>query len=56
MVNEMLRVRDTAQSDPAVGQENDIIDKLERLGALFDKGLLTSGEFEAQKKRILQGN
>lgn len=34
-------------------QNKDALDKLERLGQLRDKGVITAAEFEDQKKRIL---
>ncbi len=39
-----------AQAPPA---SNDPVDRLERLAALKDRGLITDDEFEQQKRRIL---
>ena len=35
------------------GEKKDSLDKLERLGKLRDKGVITAEEFEEQKKRVL---
>jgi uncharacterized protein (DUF697 family) len=35
------------------GEQKDSLDKLERLGKLRDKGVITEHEFEEQKKRVL---
>ena len=35
------------------GEKKDVIDKLERLAKLHEKGVLSDEEFEAQKKRVL---
>src|SRR6185437_14914682 len=35
------------------GEKKDVIEKLERLAKLRDKGVLSDEEFEAQKKRVL---
>ena len=40
---------------PAAPAEDDMIAKLEQLGALHDKGILTDEEFAAQKAKILGG-
>ena len=37
----------------AAPQSNDPVDRLERLAALKDRGLITDEEFEQQKRRIL---
>ena len=34
---------------------SDVIDKLERLSVLFERGFITKEEFEEQKRRILSG-
>jgi hypothetical protein len=39
-------------SDPPM-QQDDMISKLERLGALYAQGLLTEQEFAAQKAQLL---
>jgi hypothetical protein len=36
-----------------VDEEEDQLDRIEKLGELRDKGLITAEEFEAQKKRLL---
>ena len=43
---------------PAVaagGGEDDVIEKLTKLGALRDQGILSDAEFEVQKERVLAG-
>mgnify|MGYP000919526743 CR=1 FL=1 len=40
---------------PPAPAEDDMIAKLEQLGALHDKGILTDEEFAAQKAKILGG-
>ena len=40
---------------PAAPAEDDMIAKLEQLGSLHDKGILTDEEFAAQKAKILNG-
>jgi uncharacterized protein (DUF697 family) len=35
------------------GEKKDALDKLERLGKLRDKGVITAEEFEEQKKKVL---
>jgi hypothetical protein len=41
---------------PAVDAgEDDVIEKLTKLGALRDQGILSDAEFEAQKQRVLAG-
>lgn len=44
-----------APPPPAAPAEDDMIAKLEQLGALHDKGILTDEEFAAQKAKILGG-
>jgi hypothetical protein len=39
----------------AAGAATDPLVRLEKLGKLRDSGVLTADEFEAQKKRILEG-
>lgn len=39
---------------PAPEQEEDKYQKIERLGGLKEKGLLTESEYEAEKAKILQ--
>lgn len=60
VVNFTNKVRDAmrAKKAPQVAvnvapQGDDMISQLERLGALLDKGVLTSDEFAAQKAKIL---
>jgi hypothetical protein len=38
---------------PAAADSDDVLDQLERLGELHDKGVLTDQEFAAQKARLL---
>ncbi len=38
---------------PAAPAGDDLLDKLQQLGDLKDRGLLTEAEFEAQKARLL---
>lgn len=40
---------------PAAPAEDDMMAKLEQLGALHDKGILTDEEFAAEKAKILNG-
>jgi hypothetical protein len=40
---------------PPVDPQEDMIAKLERLGALYAQGILTEEEFAAQKAKILGG-
>jgi hypothetical protein len=47
-----LPVADPAPAAPETGDE-DPLDKIAKLGELRDRGLLSSEEFEAQKKRLL---
>jgi hypothetical protein len=42
-----------APAAPASG--DDMIEQLEKLGELRDKGILTDAEFEAQKAKLLAG-
>jgi hypothetical protein len=39
---------------PAAGAAEDLVDKLEKLADLRDRGALTEAEFEAQKQRLLE--
>ena len=53
---EALRVLSLDSSEGTfLGSEDDMIAKLEQLGALHDKGILTDEEFAAQKAKILGG-
>ena len=38
---------------PTAAPEDDMMDQLEKLGALHEKGILTDEEFSAQKAKIL---
>lgn len=40
---------------PAPSGGDDVIEQLEKLGSLRDKGILSDDEFEAQKAKILAG-
>ncbi|MEP9361332.1 SHOCT domain-containing protein [Nocardioides sp. CN2-186] len=40
---------------PAASGSDDMIEKLQKLGALRDQGILTDAEFEAQKAKVLAG-
>jgi len=40
---------------PAAADSDDLIEKLTKLGALRDQGILTDAEFEAQKAKALAG-
>lgn len=40
---------------PAASDSDDMIEKLQKLGALRDQGILTDAEFEAQKAKVLAG-
>lgn len=40
---------------PAAPAEDDMMAKLEQLGALHDKGILTDEEFAAEKAKVLNG-
>ena len=44
------------QSEPETKQEsNFLMDELERLGNMYEKGLLTDEEFAAMKKKLIEG-
>jgi uncharacterized membrane protein YdbT with pleckstrin-like domain len=43
----------TMQAAPAVGAEDDVYAKLEKLAGLLEKGILTKDEFDAQKAKLL---
>ena len=44
------------QSEPETKQEcNFLMDELERLGNMYEKGLLTDEEFAAMKKKLIGG-
>lgn len=45
----------TMQSEPAAapGGEDDVFAKLEKLAGLLEKGIVTQGEFDAQKAKLL---
>jgi hypothetical protein len=43
-----------AGTEPAPADEEDPLEKIEKLGELRDKGLITPEEFEAQKQRLLR--
>lgn len=40
---------------PAASDSDDLIETLQKLGALRDQGILTDAEFEAQKAKALAG-
>src|SRR6478736_5046786 len=40
---------------PAASGSDDLIEKLQKLGALREQGILTDAEFEAQKAKLLAG-
>ena len=40
---------------PADTSSDDLIEQLQKLGALRDQGILTDAEFEAQKAKLLAG-
>lgn len=40
---------------PAASGSDDLIENLQKLGALRDQGVLTDAEFEAQKAKLLAG-
>jgi hypothetical protein len=44
-----------APQPAAGGGTEDMVEKLQKLGALRDQGILTDAEFEAQKAKVLQG-
>jgi len=44
-----------APAAPAAADSDDLIEKLTKLGALRDQGILTDAEFEAQKAKALAG-
>ena len=43
------------QAAPAASSSDDMIEQLQKLGALRDQGILTDAEFEAQKAKLLAG-
>ena len=53
-------VRDALKVTSVVGQQsptpsnNDTVSQLERLASLYEKGILTEEEFQAQKSKILK--
>ncbi|MBB3040604.1 SHOCT domain-containing protein [Nocardioides sp. LMS-CY] len=44
-----------APAAPAASGSDDLIENLQKLGALRDQGVLTDAEFEAQKAKLLAG-
>ena len=44
-----------AAAAPAATNQDDMIEQLQKLGALRDQGILTDAEFEAQKAKVLAG-
>lgn len=44
-----------ATAPPPPAEDQDVLEQLERLGALRESGVLTEAEFAAQKARILGG-
>ncbi len=40
---------------PAAADPDELIEQLQKLGALRDQGILTDAEFEAQKAKLLAG-
>jgi hypothetical protein len=40
---------------PAAASSDDLIENLQKLGALRDQGILTDAEFDAQKAKLLAG-
>ena len=44
-----------APAAPAAASSDDLIETLQKLGALRDQGILTEAEFEAQKAKALAG-
>src|SRR4051794_40690998 len=40
---------------PAAPSSDDLIEQLQKLGALRDQGILTDAEFDAQKAKLLAG-
>lgn len=53
LVEEQLAVNSKTKRGGDVVQPDGIVEKLEKLAALRDKGILTNEEFEDQKKKIL---
>lgn len=53
MQEQALQAMRPPATKPAPQQGSDVIDRLERLAALKDRGVLTDDEFEEQKRRIL---
>ena len=41
---------------PETIQQSNLMDELERLGNMYEKGLLTDGEFALAKKKLLEGD
>ena len=50
-----LESQQMAAPQPAAAGGDDMVEKLQKLGALRDQGILTDAEFEAQKAKVLQG-
>ncbi len=44
-----------APPPPAATSSDDLIEQLQKLGALRDQGILTAAEFDAQKAKLLAG-
>lgn len=52
-VRDAIQKRKTPASMSVADRQDDIVDKLERLAALMEKGILTSDEFQQQKAKLL---
>jgi len=46
----------TAEPQEAKQESGSLMDELERLGNMYEKGLLTDEEFSAMKKKLLEGD
>ena len=45
----------TAEPTETKQESNSLMDELERLGNMYEKGLLTDEEFVAMKKKLIEG-
>ncbi len=50
------KARKSAEARKSTADASDPVDRLERLAALRDRGVLSDAEFEAQKARILDAS
>jgi len=51
--NETTTAKTSVDADASVSEASDIFEKIEKLGSLKDKGLISNEEFETQKAKLL---